>query len=128
MSTLPLLFTLVRLAENRDFKRAVRLEDPEVLPAERSMRRVPVRGSLVAVLVVPAPAMGLAWNPWLSLTPLSMGLDCLFRGCVAARFGRKRRVLLWRGHVEDRPWELSWSPAERSRPETSPNSSAVTPF
>ncbi|MFF3311650.1 hypothetical protein [Streptomyces sp. NPDC002952] len=127
MSTLPLLFTLVRLTENRDFEHALPLENPEVLPADHT-RHVPVRGSLVAVPVVPALAMGLAWNPWLSLTPMSMALDCLVRGCVAARFERKRRVLLWRGQVEDRPWELSWSPAERSRPETSSNSPTETPL
>jgi hypothetical protein len=104
-------------SEVRDFETAVLLEDPEaVLPADYSVRRLLVHWGFFGVDLVPWLAMGLAVNPWLSLIPLAMVPDRLIQAAIAVRWERKHGVLLWRGHVPSRPWELSYSRVRPTRP------------
>ncbi|WP_446041975.1 hypothetical protein [Streptomyces sp. SID1121] len=62
------------------------------------------------MLLVPTLVAALVLSPWLSLIPLWLSLDWLVRAGVAARWEKRNAVLLWRGHVPARPWELSYSP------------------
>ncbi|MFC9245638.1 hypothetical protein ACFT7S_16920 [Streptomyces sp. NPDC057136] len=95
----------------RDFDEAVPLQDPEtVLPAEYDVGRFLVNWGFLPVLLVPALVMGLAVNPWLALAPLGIALDWLMRAGIAARWERKNAALLWREHIQSRPWELSYTP------------------
>ncbi|MFD3652219.1 hypothetical protein [Streptomyces sp. NPDC058620] len=95
----------------RDFDEAVPLKDPEaVLPADYSVGRLLVNWGFLPVMLVPALVMGLALDPWLSLTPLAMALDWLMRAGIAARWEKRKAVLLWREYIQSRPWELSYSP------------------
>ncbi|WP_327232578.1 hypothetical protein OG349_00150 [Streptomyces sp. NBC_01317] len=105
------------VGEVRIFEEAVPLLDPEALrPAEYSPRRNIVDKRFFSVLLVPSLVAGLALSPWLSLIPLWLSLDWLIRAGVAERWERKNAVLLWRGHVPDRSWELSYSPRRLSPP------------
>ncbi|MGW0581211.1 hypothetical protein ACWD25_35905 [Streptomyces sp. NPDC002920] len=106
------------VSEVHIFEEAVPLEKPEILrPADYSLRHNLVNRGLFSVLLAPTLVMGLTLSPWLSLTPLWMSLDWLIRAGIAARWEKRNAVLLWRGHVPDSPWELSYS-AVRSSPPT----------
>ncbi|MFG2940839.1 hypothetical protein [Streptomyces sp. NPDC048282] len=74
-----------------------------IRPIDRSFHYMPL---------VPALVMGLALSPWLTLVHLPMALDWLIRAGIAACWEKKHGVLLWRGHVPDGPWELSYSSSE----------------
>nr|WTB30354.1 hypothetical protein OG781_13450 [Streptomyces sp. NBC_00830] len=112
-----LLASRTKWGDVRTFEEAVPLDDPETLrPADYSLRHNLVDKRFLPVLLVPALVMGLTLSPWLSLIPLWLSLDWLIRAGIAARWEKKNAVLLWRGHVPDRPWELSYSPVRPSPP------------
>lgn len=95
----------------REFDGAVPLKDPgATVPADYSLGPLLFNWPFLPVMLVPALAVGLAVNPWLSLAPLALGLDWLMRAGIAARWERKHAALLWREHIQSRPWELSYTP------------------
>ncbi|MEU1344252.1 hypothetical protein [Streptomyces sp. NPDC005827] len=101
------------VGEVRHFEKAVPLDDPGMIrPIDRSFRHNLVSKSFHCMPLVPALVMGLALSPWLTLVYLPMALDWLILAGIAARWKKKHGVLLWRGHVPGRPWELSYSGSE----------------
>ncbi|MFG2965771.1 hypothetical protein ACGFZS_21040 [Streptomyces sp. NPDC048288] len=101
------------VGEVRLFEAAVPLEDPGMIrPVDRSFRHNLVSTSFLCSLLLPALVMGLALSPWLTLVHLPLALDWLIRAGIAARWEKRHGVLLWRGYVPDRPWELSYSSSE----------------
>ncbi|MFG3295147.1 hypothetical protein ACGF3G_40900 [Streptomyces sp. NPDC048179] len=101
------------VGEIRLFEEAVPVEDPGMIrPIDRSLRHNLVSTPILIVLLVPALVMGLAANPWLTLVHLPLALDWLIRAGIAACWEKRHGVLLWRGYVPDRPWELSYSSSE----------------
>ncbi|MEU6176624.1 hypothetical protein [Streptomyces coeruleorubidus] len=96
-------------SEVRSFEKAVPVEDLDVaLPTERLLRDQPY--SLRLFVLYLALALPLSfWEPWSLGVLLWSALDWLGQAALIAHWERRNGLLLWRGHVESRPWELSVS-------------------
>jgi hypothetical protein len=85
-----------------------------VLPTNGFLRDQPFSRKLfVLYLMLTLPA-SVWWEPWIVLLPLGSALGWLGQAAVAVHWERGHGRIVWRGHVESRPWELSVS----SRPPT----------
>ncbi|MGW0496472.1 hypothetical protein ACWD0Z_13850 [Streptomyces sp. NPDC003007] len=110
-----LLWTLVKatglkwIGAVRDFEKAVRLEgtDP-ALPTARFLRDKPFSPRLFVLCLLFTVPLSL-WEPWTAVLPLWSAVDWLGQAAVAAHWERGHGMLVWRGRVESRPWELSVS-------------------
>ncbi|WP_031477490.1 hypothetical protein [Streptomyces bicolor] len=101
-------------SEVRRFEKAVSVEDTRaVLPAHASLRDSWFSRGLFFRYFVPTLPVAVFWWPWVAVFPLMSALDWLGEAATVARWERGNGLLLWRGHVESRPWELSVS---RRRP------------
>ncbi|MET9680258.1 hypothetical protein [Streptomyces coeruleorubidus] len=96
-------------SEVREFEKAVRLDgtDP-ALATERFLRDRPFSPRMFVLYTLFAVPLAL-WEPLTAVIPLWSAVDWLGQAAVAARWERKHGLLLWRGHVDSRPWELSVS-------------------
>ncbi|MDQ1016961.1 hypothetical protein [Streptomyces afghaniensis] len=96
-------------SEVRDFEKAPPVEEAgPVLPAERFLRDRPFSPRLFVLYLLFAVPLSL-WEPWAALLPLWSALDWLGQAALAAHWERRHGLLLWRGRVASRPWELSVS-------------------
>lgn len=95
----------------RDFESAAPLEHPPT--NDVSLRRRPLNWWLFTVMSVPTFTLAIAWEPWIALLPLWSAVAWLGQVWLAADWERKNGKVLWRGHDEDAPWKLSYSPAVR---------------
>jgi hypothetical protein len=100
----------------RDFERAVPSEGAEgTPPTDRSLRDRP----FALRLFVPFLVLGLGtalWEPWALGVLFWPALDWAGQAALVAHWERRNGLLLWRGRVGSRPWELSVSrrPATRT--------------
>jgi hypothetical protein len=96
-------------SEVRDFEKAVRLDgtDP-ALTAKRFLRDRPFSPRMFVLYTLFAVPLAL-WEPWTAVICLWSALDWLGQAAVAAHWERRHGLLLWRGPVGGRPWELSVS-------------------
>ncbi|MFF5520798.1 hypothetical protein [Streptomyces coeruleorubidus] len=93
----------------RDFEKAVPVEDVDVvLPTDRFLRDHPFSPGLFGMYLVFALPVAF-WDPWALGVLLWSPLDWLGQAALVARWERRNGLLLWRGHVGSRPWELSVS-------------------
>ncbi|MEU0727957.1 hypothetical protein [Streptomyces sp. NPDC006140] len=93
----------------RDFEKAVPVEDLDVvLPADRFLRDQPISPGLFGMYLVLALPLSF-WEPWTLGVLLWSALDWLGQAALVAHWERRNGLLLWRGHVGGRPWELSVS-------------------
>jgi hypothetical protein len=102
----------------RDFEQAVSVGHPDgTLPADRFLRDRPFRPRLFSLYL--ALALPLAfWEPWsLGVLPWS-ALDWVGEAALVVHWERRNGLMLWRGSVEGRPWELSVSPRPPTRTAT----------
>lgn len=83
------------------------------------LQRRLLRGVLVLALVLVALVLpvSLWWEPWLIVGQLLLALDWTGHGLVAARWERRRGVLLWMGRQGRDPSEYYYTPVS-SRPPT----------
>ncbi|GAP53356.1 hypothetical protein [Streptomyces azureus] len=96
-------------SEVRDFEKAVPVEETgTVLPTERFLHDQPFSPRLFVLYLLFAVPLSL-WEPWAATLLLWSALDWLGQAALVARWERRHGLLLWRGHVESRPWELSVS-------------------
>lgn len=100
------------VGEIRDFEAAVPLEEA---PAGVSLRRHPLNWWLFVVMLVPSFALALAWEPWVALLPLWSALAWSGQAWLAVDWERKHGRVLWRGHDQNAPWKLSYSPGRTSQ-------------
>ncbi|MFF5963965.1 hypothetical protein ACFY64_09485 [Streptomyces collinus] len=93
----------------RDFEKAVPVEDLDVaLPTGRFLRDQPFSLRLFVLYLVLALPLAF-WEPWTLALLLWSALDWLGQAALSAHWERRTGLLLWRGHVGSRPWELSVS-------------------
>ncbi|GGW90693.1 hypothetical protein [Streptomyces lomondensis] len=110
-----LVWTLLRasrlrwFSEVRNFEKAVPVEDIDPPgAAERLLRHRPFSPRLFVGYVLGAVPLAL-WQPLTTGIFLWSALDWLSEAAVAAHWERRNGLLLWRGRVDSRPWELSVS-------------------
>ncbi|MFI1355247.1 hypothetical protein ACH4TV_17000 [Streptomyces sp. NPDC020898] len=116
------LLTLLRatripwFGEVRDFDAATPVDPETALPTEDFWHDRPVNLGFLPVLLVPALGLALAWEAWMCLMPLVWGLEVAAKAARVAHWERENGRVLWRGRVEGRPWELSYSPVGHGAP------------
>ncbi|MFC8140428.1 hypothetical protein ACFUKV_01455 [Streptomyces paradoxus] len=110
-----LLWTLLKatrlkwVGEVRDFEEATPVEGTgRPLPTERFLRDQPFSPRLCVLYLLFTVPLSL-WEPWAAVLPLWSALDWLGQAAIAAHWERRNGLVLWRGRVESRPWELSVS-------------------
>ncbi|MET9526340.1 hypothetical protein [Streptomyces coeruleorubidus] len=114
-------------SEVRDFEKAVPVEESgAVLPTERFLRDQPFSPRLFVLYLLFAVPLSL-WEPLAALLPLWSALDWLGKAAVVAHWERGHGLLLWRGHVASRPWELSVSRRPPTRTATGARPWSPTP-
>lgn len=96
-------------SEVLDFEKAAPVEETgAVPPAQGFLRDQPFSPRLFVLYLLFAVPLCL-WEPWAALLSLWWAVDWLGKAAVVARWERRHGMLLWRGHVDSRPWELSVS-------------------
>lgn len=101
------------VGEIGDYEAAVPLEAaPENAV---SLRRRPLNWWLLTAMLVPTVVFAIAWEPWIALLPLWWVLAWSGQAWLVADWERRHGRVLWRGHDEDAPWRLSYSPGPTSR-------------
>ncbi len=104
------------LGHVREFEKAVPTEDLDVVvPTDRFQRDRPFSPGLFGLYLVFALPVSF-WEPWALGVLLWSPLEWLGQAALVAHWERRNGLLLWRGHVGGRPWELSVSrrPATRT--------------
>jgi hypothetical protein len=92
----------------RAYEAAVPLADPPT--GDDSLRRRPLSPRVFVGFLGVSVTLSLLWEPFVTLVVMWQGLSWLSEGLIAARWERRHGVLLWQGHDEDEPWQLSCSP------------------
>ncbi|MFF9484708.1 hypothetical protein [Streptomyces sp. NPDC014676] len=110
LSTLLGATRLKWVSEVRDFDRAVPVADIDVVPpADRSLRGDWFSPGFFVAYLVPVLPVALFWEGAVLFIPLWSALSWLGKAALIIRWERRHGLVLWRGHVEARPWELSVS-------------------
>ncbi|MFF8030496.1 MULTISPECIES: hypothetical protein [unclassified Streptomyces] len=98
------------VSEVRDFEQAVPVEDIDVVPPEaRSLRGDWFGPGLFATYLVLTLPIALFWEAAVLAIPVWSALSWLGKAALIAHWERRHGLVLWRGHVGARPWELSVS-------------------
>ncbi|MFI6929997.1 hypothetical protein [Streptomyces sp. NPDC050287] len=91
--------------------------DPETaLPTQDFRHAKPVDPVLLLILLVPALFVALVWQPWMIVTPLWSAVEWAGQAALIACWERRNGRQLWRGRVQGRPGELSYSPVSPPAP------------
>ncbi|MFJ8462970.1 hypothetical protein [Streptomyces swartbergensis] len=94
----------------RDYDRAVPVEDTGVVvPAGASLRDGWFNWPVLVLFLLFVLPISVFWEPWVIGIALWSALDWLGQAALVAHWERRNGLLLWRGHVASRPWELSVS-------------------
>ncbi|OUD02970.1 hypothetical protein [Streptomyces swartbergensis] len=94
----------------RDYDKAVPVEDTgAVVPADASLRDSWFNWPVLVLYLLFVLPISVFWEPWVTGIALWSALDWLGQAALVAHWERRHGLLLWRGHVGSRPWELSVS-------------------